>query len=143
MLDKVLGLGKSFLASNLSGYLSIGLAAFISVASFYVYDRNKEIEQLKQSLIDCNVNNANAISELEQERLNNNFEVERDVLVANHVAELNKRRELEKLVLELQKKNDKVNEDNKKVNEKVSKLEGRCLEFKVGANAEVFNEIFN
>lgn len=143
MIQNLISLGKTFLASNASGYLAIGLAAVVSVAGYYIYDKEKTEKQLKQDLIDCRAMNVSAIEQLKQERLKNNFEVERDVLIANHAAELNKRRELEKLVEQLQIKNNKVNEDNKKVNLEVNKLKGKCLELEVGANAEVFNEIFN
>lgn len=142
-MGNIIKLVKGFLASNFSGYLSIILASILSLAFYYIVDKELTEKRLRSELEECRNNNIVSIEKLKQERMNNNFEVERDVLIANHIAELNKRRELEKLVIELRLKNDKVNEDNKKVNKEVSKLKGKCLELEVGANAEVFNEIFN
>jgi vacuolar-type H+-ATPase subunit I/STV1 len=145
MISKIANLGKSYLTSAFSGYMSIIIAAGCGILLTYLVTLNttissqkKQIKELSGSLGSCNQKVIN-----ERERANN--QVDTDILIKNNetLTEENKRLlDSNKKLSELNK--DKEN-DNKKVSEELNKLRNKkCLNTVVDQDTvDSLNKIFN
>lgn len=129
MISKIANLGKSYLTSAFSGYMSIIIAAGCGILLTYLVTLNTTISSQKKQIKELSGSLGSCDQKVVNERDRSNNQVNTEILEKNNktLTEENKRLlESNKKLSELNK--DKEN-DNKKVSEELNKLRNKkCLQ---------------